>query len=252
MEQELMSLGLGYYESKAINLLLSQKLNLRQISDKTKIPFGKVYSVIKSLKEKELVKETNTRPKLIYIENASEIISKLIKDKKEKDYENESKLKSLVTEIDKIKGNKTKFFEIGTSSQENKLIQLRTFNEAENEVLQIINIYHKPKSNRNSKNIWEKSIINAVKRGVIFKTIYPIKCEIPKTLEKLNKKHPDKFQIKRLDTDFTRCDIIDNNKVMIKLIHEDPLQFGGILFIEDEKLNRNLRKIFYELWNGAS
>ena len=70
-------------------------------------------------------------------------------------------------------------------------------------------------------------------------------------LEKLNKKQPEKFQVKKLDTDFVRCDIIDNDKVLIKLVHQDALQFGGILFIENEKLNENLRNIFYELWEQA-
>ena len=73
MEQELRELGLENYESKALSVLLSEKANLRQLSDKAKIPFGKVYSVVKSLKEKGLVKESNSRPKLIYIENALDL-----------------------------------------------------------------------------------------------------------------------------------------------------------------------------------
>jgi sugar-specific transcriptional regulator TrmB len=84
MEKELQELGLGYYESKALNALLKERLNLRQLSKKSEIPFGKVYSVIKSLKQKNLIKETNTRPKLIYVENASEVISRLISQKKAK------------------------------------------------------------------------------------------------------------------------------------------------------------------------
>jgi len=52
-----------------------------------------------------------------------------------------------------------------------------------------------------------------------------------------------------MDTDFTRCDLIDDRKIMIKFVRQDPIQFGGILFIEDEKLNENLRKIFYMMWD---
>ncbi len=251
MEKELMQLGLDYYESKALSLLFNSKLNLRQISDKAKIPFGKVYSVVKNLKEKGLVKETNSRPKLIYVDNASEIISNLIELKKKNDLEIESKLKETASQFDRNKGKETKFFQIGTTTEDNRNIQLRTFKEAKNEVLQILNIYHKPHSNRQSKNLWEKSIVKAVERGIIFKSIYPIKSKIPILLEKLNERSPEKFQIKRIGTDFTRCDIIDEDKVLIKLVHEDPLQFGGVLFIEDEKLNENLRKIFYELWEKS-
>ncbi len=251
MEKELKELGLSNYESKAIAILLSEKLNLRELSKKSNIPFGKVYSIIKNLKEKGLIKETNSRPKLIYIDNASEVVSKLFKEKQEKERKLSEKLREVATEIDLNKNRETKFFQIGTTVGENKAIQLRSFNEANKEVLQILNIYHKPKSNRESKTLWEKSIIQAVNRGIEFKSIYPKKIELPNILKKLSKKSPDKFQIRRYNTDFVRCDIIDDNKVLIKLVQQDPLQFGGVFFIENEKLNENLKKIFYELWEQA-
>jgi len=251
MEKELMSLGLENYESRALALLLSEKLNLRQLSIKAKIPFGKVYSIIKKLKEKDLIKETNSRPKLIYVENSSEVISKLIRNKKLRENETIEKLKSFASEIDLSKSRETKFFQIGTTAEENKKIQLRSFNEANREVLQILNIYHKPKSNRESKNIWERAILESIKRGIVFKAIYPKNLDLPVKIKKLNKEYPNNFQIKRHNTDFVRCDIIDNDKIMIKLVQRDPLQFGGIFFIENEKLNENLKKIFYELWESV-
>lgn len=251
MKKELQELGLSYYESKALEVLLHTRVNLKELSRKTEIPFGKIYSIIKGLKEKNLIKETNSRPKLVYIDNASEILARLIKEKQEKEKFTIEKIRDIATEIDNKKGKTTKFFQIGTTIKDNEKIQLRTFNEAENEVLQILNIHHKPKSNRLNKTIWEKAIINAVNRGVIFKSIYPTKTLLPKTLFNLNKKNSKKFQVKRMDTNFVRCDIIDKKKVLIKLVQEDPLQFGGVLFIENEKLAENLRKIFYELWEHA-
>lgn len=86
------------------------------------------------------------------------------------------------------------------------------------------------------------------KAGQKKRTIYPRKTILPKILSKLNKQHPEKFNVKRFDTDFTRCDIIDGKKVMIKLVQQDPLQFGGIFFIENENLATNLKKIFNEMW----
>ena len=195
-----------------------------------------------------MIKETNSRPKLVYIDNASEVISGLLEEKQERDRKINEKLREVAIESDKSEGKETKFFQIGTTTEDNKKIQMRSFQEAENEVLQIINIHHKPKSNRESKTIWEKEIENAVKRGVVFKSIYPQDTRLPIILEKLNKKYPDKFQIKRFDSDFARCDIIDRKKVMIKLVHQDALQFGGILFIENEKLAENLSRIFSEIW----
>ncbi len=251
MIEELKHLGLSNYESKAVFLLMKEKLNLRELSKKANIPFGKVYSVVKSLKEKGFILETNSRPKLVYVENASEIIGRLIKEKQEKDKAVLEKLREVSTIIDKERGKETKFFQIGTTVQENKEIQLRTFKEAENEVLQILNTHHKPQSNRESKTLWEKEIEKAVKKGILFKAIYPKNAILPLILQRLNKKHPNKFQIKKLDTDFIRCDIVDGKKVLLKLVQEDPLQFGGILFIENERLAENLTKIFNEMWEQA-
>jgi len=251
MINELKQLGLSNYEAKVLEILLKEKIELRELSKKSGIPFGKIYSVVKSLKEKNFVNETNSRPKLVYVENASEVIARLIKEKQEKEKLALGKLREIATQIDKNHGKETKFFQIGTTIEDNKKIQLRTFQEAEKEILQILNIHHKPKSNRESKTIWEREIVNAIKRGVKFKAIYPKNCELPIILKNLNKNYPSKFKIKRFDTDFIRCDIIDEKKVMLKLVRNDPILFGGILFIEDEKLAENLKRIFNQMWEQA-
>jgi sugar-specific transcriptional regulator TrmB len=251
MIEELTALGLEYYEAKAFVVLLKDKMSLDDISRKSGIPFGKVYSVIKKLKEKGIVLETNSRPKLVYIENASEIIGRLIQEKQEKDKRLNEKLRVIATEFDKAKNKPTKFLNIGVNNEENRQIQMRSFSEANEEVLQIINIHHKPKSNRESKTMWEKEISKAVIRGVVFKSIYPKEAVLPRILQELNKKYPLGFQVRRFNSDFIRTDIIDRKKVLLKIVGQDPLQFGGVLFIENERLAENLIKIFYELWEQA-
>ncbi len=251
MEIDLTKFGLNYYEGKVLYTLFYKRRDIRDLSKNSKVPFGKIYSIIKSLKEKGLVQETNTRPKLIYIENVSEVISKLISEKERKETEAIERLRMVAAEADKSKGNRTKFFDIGTSIEDNKIIQLRTFNEAEKEVLQLINIHHKPQSNRKSKTLWEKAIVNAIGRGVTLKVIYPKEAKLPAILERLNKHSPDKFQVRRFNTDFVRYDIVDSKKVLIKLVHKDALQYGGVLFLEDKKLADNLKSIFYGMWEEA-
>ncbi len=141
-------------------------------------------------------------------------------------------IRELVTEIDKNKKQTTRFFQIGINQEDNRKIQLRTFEEAENEVLQILNIHHKPKSNRESKTVWEKEIKKAAKRGVIFKAIYPKKIILPKVIQELNKKYPKKFQVKRYNAEFIRWNIINGKKVLIKLVNEDPIMFGGVFLLK--------------------
>jgi len=251
MISELKELGLSYYEAKILEVLLKERLNLRELSRKSGVPFGKIYSIVKNLKEKNIIKETNSRPKLVYIEDITEIIDKFLKDRQEKDRQLAENIRNNIINIEKEGGKQSRFFEIGTTMEDNKRIQLRAFHEAENEVLQIFNIYHKPSSNRESKIIWEKEIENAVKRGVIFKSIYPKSAVLPPILKKLNETMPEKFQVKRLDTDFTRCEIEDGRKVLIKLVQKDILQFGWIVFVENDKFAENLTRIFRQMWENA-
>jgi len=247
-----MGLGLGRYEAKVLTILFKEKINLRDLSKKSGVPFGKVYSVVKNLGKKGLVQETNSRPKLIYVENASEVISKLIKEKQDKEKMVNEKLREMTTKIDKGKKRATKFFQIGVSKEERREIQLRTWREAQDEILQILNIHHNPKVNRQSKIIYEKEIEQAVKRGVKIKYLFPKNKQLPKILEKLHNKKPALFQVRRLDTSFPRCDIVDGKKVLMKLAHEDVANSGGSIFVENEKLAENLIKIFNEMWEQAS
>ncbi|MCX6748523.1 MAG: hypothetical protein NT076_02875, partial [Candidatus Pacearchaeota archaeon] len=142
MFDELISLGLENYEARALDSLFKERLKLRELSKKSRIPFGKVYSVIKSLKRKNLVRETNSRPKLVYVENVSDVVSRLIKEKQDKERLILENLREFSARIDKEKNKETKFFQIGIEKEERREIQLRSFKEAKNEVLQILNIYH--------------------------------------------------------------------------------------------------------------
>ena len=251
MIEQLKQLGLSHYESKVLEILLKEQLPIRELSKKSDVPFGKIYSIIKSLKQRNIVKETNSRPKLVYVENASEVISDLIKEKQEKEKLLLNNLRELTTEIDKERKRETRFFQIGITPEERREIQLRTWREAEEEVLQILNIHHNPKINRQGKRIYEKEIEKAIQRGIKFKYLFPENKELPKILKKLNKKYPEDFQVKKLNTDFPRCDIIDRRKVLIKLVHQDIANSGGSIFIEHEKLAENLVEIFSEFWEQA-
>ncbi|MBS3148379.1 hypothetical protein J4219_05825 [Candidatus Woesearchaeota archaeon] len=251
MLDKLKELGLSHYESLAFTELLSERLTFKQISRKAKIPAGKVYSVVNSLHSRGLISLSENRPKQAFVHNASETVRKLIKQKQVEHEALITTLRTYATEIDASKAQPTKFFQLGTTLDDNKSIQSRTFIEAEREVCQIINIHHKPHSNRKSKTIWEQEIEKAVGRGVRFRSIYPIDCKLPNSLAELNKKHPALFAVKRLDTDFCRCDIIDGKKTLIKLIHQDATHHGGVIFVENERFASNLQELFEQFWQNV-
>ena len=45
MIEELKALGLEHYEAKVLSILFKERLNLRELSKKSGVPFGKVYSL---------------------------------------------------------------------------------------------------------------------------------------------------------------------------------------------------------------
>jgi len=249
VSRALKSLGLSHYEAKALGIALRERVTPKQLSKKAGIPPGKVHSIVLSLVRKGLLEQSESRPKQVFVVNASLVIDKLIGDKQREHDALLSELRSLAVHIDASKSQASKFFDIGTTIDDNKRVQLRTFAEGQKEVCQIINIHHKPKSNRGAKVIWEQEIASAIKRGVMFRSIYPVKVVLPAILSKLPK---DRFIVRRLDTDFTRCDIIDGRKTLIKLVHQDAVQYGGVLFIENERFSKNLQELFEHLWEQTA
>ncbi|MBI4451010.1 hypothetical protein HY642_03480 [Candidatus Woesearchaeota archaeon] len=244
----LQELGLSYYESKSLHELLKESSTYKDLSRRAGIPPGKVYSVVRALKEKGLASETAARPKQVYVPDAQSVLALLIEQKRNKDEALFAEVRHLASGLAASTSKPPRFFQLGTTLEDNKTIQSRTFNEAEHEVCQILNIHHKPQSNRRAKAQWETEISDAIKRGVLFRCIYPAAAKLPLSLERLPK---SQFQVRRLDTDFTRCDIIDKRKALIKLVHEDAIAYGGVIFLENEKFARNLQHVFEQLWEEA-
>ena len=240
---------MSYYESKAVDALLKERLTPKLLARKAQIPPGKVYSIISALLEKGLVEETDSRPKQLFIPDPAALIGTLIEGKQREQEHLFSELRHLASSAAISRSQPSRFFQIGTTLEDNRDIQLRSFLEAKHEVCQIINKHHRPSSNRSSKTVWERAIADAVKRGVTFRSLYPEDAELPVLLQQLP---ASKFQVRRLTTDFTRCDIIDRKSVLLKLVHADATAYGGILFIENEKLARNLQGIFEQLWLQSS
>lgn len=251
MIKELQKLGLNFYESKALDKLIIEDLTAKELSKKADIPYGKTHSLLLGLKEKDLISSTQKRPQKYFVENVSLMINSLLSKKINEDQQIVDKLQKKATQIDVEKQKQTYFFEIGTDNEDNKELQMKVFNEAQKEVCQILNVIHKPHSNRAKKEMWENAIVDAVNKGVKFREIYPVDSELPLILKKLVEEKPEMFQIRRLDTSMARVDIVDNKIALVKVNYTDPLLFGGVFLIRNRKLANNLQNIFEDLWKKA-
>jgi sugar-specific transcriptional regulator TrmB len=244
--------GFNYYEDKALEAVIRESLTVKEIIKKANIPPGKVYSILKSLSKRGIISESTSRPKQYYVENPTKLISSLIEQKQNKDEDIISKARFLVSSIPKKENyNQDYFIKIGTTREDNREIQLKVFRDAKKEVLQILNSKHKPNMNRTQKDEWESEIKKSIERGVKFKALYHTSTIIPENILRLSKNKVNKFEIRKTENDIYRMDIIDSKKVMIKIVSDDPLMFGGIIFIENEKLAKNLKVLFEDLWKKA-
>lgn len=230
--------------------IIRERLTVKEIIRKTGIPPGKVYSVLKSLSERGIISESGTRPKKFYVDNPVKMMVELIEQKQTKNDEAISKARLMISALPRNRNdsNQNYFFKIGVVPSENMEIQLKMFNDAKEEVCQILNSKHKPDMNRQHKDVWEESIKKAIGRGVKFRAIYHKNTLIPPNIIKLPK---DRFEIRRTSNDLYRLDIVDDKKIMIKIVYDDPLLFGGIIFVENEKLAKNLKAIFEDVWKNS-
>lgn len=248
MIEKFQKLGLTYYESRALVAIIEGPLTPKELARKAQIPPGKVYSVIRALEFKRLAAHTASRPKRVFVESVSAALQPLLERKQVETDSLLVSLRDMATRLDVGQARPPRFFEAGASLEDNLRLQLRFFVEAKSEVCQILSIHHQPAANREQKLAFEREIGRAVARGVRFRAIYPMTCTLPALLERLRRAHPKIFQVRRLDTDFVRCDVADRRKVLIKLVHPDIVEFSGLVYLEHDPLARALQRLFERLW----
>ena len=82
-ESTLQKLGLGEYESRALDKLITHHdITAEEIAKYTEIPYTKVYHVLTSLEKQGLVKSTIERPKKYRPIEPEEIIGLILEKKK--------------------------------------------------------------------------------------------------------------------------------------------------------------------------
>ena len=225
-----------------------QSSSARQIAKTIGLSEQKVYPYLKNLLQRGFLTSTGTHP-TSYLLGSARVFQTALEQHKAEVEQTEDFLKQLAEEQRIRSRQENPFYQVATTLEWNERLQLKAFGLAQKEFLQILNIHHDPASNRSQKLHFERAIVAMLDRGVSFKTIYPKGKELPTIL----KNNLQRFEVRRLDTTFQRCDIIDERYVLLKIIDErDILNFIGALFIDDKKLARNLKNTFFLLWEKAS
>ncbi len=219
----------------------------KQIAMELRISEQKIYPYLKNLAERGYVVAEESRPSRYSLGHSSAFKRKLEKQrrdmKKAKDF-----LLNLAHHQSEINRIENPFIKTAATLDENLRLQLYAIDIAKKEFLQVLNIYHTQTSNRRQKSQFEKAIARMLERGVNYKTIYPETKKVPKLLDG----YKNRFEFRRLNTTFQRCDIIDRRYILLKILDEnDVMNFIGAIFIDDPDLAKNLRYTFFKLWETA-
>ncbi len=239
--------GLTNYQSSLFLCILKNKnSDAKHLSKLANVPIGRIYSELDVLEKQQLVDISSDRPKKYSIESPREKIIRLIEAEKVKLEDLE---KNALTEYVTLS---KKSAEVFSANNEVKQSQIDCFRWAKEEICQCLGSLHKPSESRDLKLIYEKEIVSAVNKGVIFKALYQKGQVPPNCIIELNKKSPDKFQIRYSEVKLPRFEIIDSNQILLKV--QDPTDTTdtlGTVIINDIVLAKKLRLRFMSMWDDC-
>ncbi|MFW9874430.1 MAG: TrmB family transcriptional regulator [Candidatus Thorarchaeota archaeon] len=282
--QELMeflrSAELSNYEIKTyMTLLKSNRLTARELSDKSKVPTGRIYEILDSLKEKGMIEIQDSRPKIYkamtFNEASLNIISHLKNNQQRKVSFLINHAKQLETKINAmnfpINKNSSKIF-WSTAYGWHSIFELyiKRFNSLKENLLMTGFLNENTLKILPQAKDFYKGILIALNRGIQIKYLWSFEfderplSEEQKTrnellFKKITKKLKDLFNISSKINEFemkytqkripTFYDIFDNNRVLIKLQNPiKPWQIFACLNVLDPVLAHELKEKYENIW----
>jgi sugar-specific transcriptional regulator TrmB len=254
--------GLSNYESRAYLTLLSAGIGTaKEISDDSKIPFGRIYDVLSSLENKGLADKQESRPRKFIAKEPKVALNNLLAMKKAEVHsltKKAIKIEEKLSSLHKVIPEESLFWSVALG--ENAIDQyIKRISETEKEIQIIINIRVAARFPR--KDVI-KDLIKTLRllgmSGVLVKVL--LAGVAPKTLEEqyLASIIPffdvlEKAELRHTQISTSAFDIIDREKVVMKIMNPvEPDEFFALIFIWQTKFAMELKEKFQELWTNAT
>jgi len=245
MEENLRRLGLTGYEIKVYETLLAEgSMKGGEISRKSNVPHGRTYEVLQKLIQKNLVQQTQTKPKTFRLTEPQIGIDFLIDSKQKELTEIKNNLKE---SLKKHKPNQIK-------ETDEKIIILsgkRVLAPIIKKELESVKKYFKRMFTFDYLPYdvvrIEKSLI---KKGVKFQILATEIDE--KKLLLMKKAIQIGYDVKYFPVQELRLSIIDGQKSMINLVNEKNHEDRTVILVESKELTKALESYFDILWKKAS
>lgn len=260
----LRSLGLSTYEAEAYLTLLSLgTAEAHIISSRADIPTGRIYDVLNSLKEMNLVDVQDSRPRRYKAVDPRVAVKRILSRKKrelDEKYEQLSRAalsleKTLVKKEEQQK-EKSPFWSVAVGHREVHEAFEKRIAEAEKEILMYLELerydpYDEPMFGE---------MVRALERGVVIKILLGAGdianlqgLGFSSTISRLITFLGGNLHVRVVEKVHTPYDIIDGEKVILTVKNPiDPGEYFAVISVWDRELGEGLREKFQEVWEKSA
>ena len=268
MDEELLAkIGLNKYESSVyLTLLRQDSIEASKLSHASKVPIGKIYEVLKALKNYELVEIHSSRPQRYRAVDPKSAFKLMYKRKEEETLNELKMLKETFDEIERELCNdnspqnvETVFWPDRFRNNELNEMVASSFEKIEHEICVVIHIKYKPERSElydASVSTFSKAYLSLIQRGIKVKILDPGSQLLPSlkelidSIEDLSFKRyfKDLMEVRILETEYNFT-IIDSKITLLDI--EDQFNMSrnlGMTRIYDESYAKRFKTKFDELW----
>ena len=262
-ENVLEKYGLTNYEFAAYTALLRQgACEAKDLSDRSKVPTGRIYDVTGSLESKGLVEiQKYSRPKLYSAVDPSIAMKYLLERKKE---ELEILIENALVVEDELKTyhrltpSESLFWKIGIGEEAIDRFNTR-LREVQDEIL-FYGEFYETKPHMHAKEIIQEleAFVELQERGVTLKILMGLRdSESMQQMMELTLPFMDRLDIDKMEAKLTKTItnpfvVMDNEKVLIKIKNPANLtEYFASIYVWQRKFANELSSKFQEMWSKA-
>lgn len=260
----LRSLGLSTYEAEAYLALLSLgAAEAHTISSQAKIPTGRIYDVLNSLKEINLIEVQDSRPRRYIAVDPRVAVKRILSRKKRELDEKYEQLSRAALSLEKTmvkKGEqqreKSLFWSVAVGQREVHEVFEKRIAEAEKEILMYLELerydpYDEPMFGE---------MVRALERGVFIKILLGAgdlanlqSLGFSSTISRLIPFLGGNLHVRVVEKVHTPYDVVDGEKVILAVKNPvDPGEYFAVISVWGRELGEGLREKFHEVWEKAT
>lgn len=268
MDEELLAkIGLNKYESSVYLTLLKQdSMEASKLSYASKVPIGKIYEVLKALKNYELVEIQSSRPQRYRAVDPKSAFKLMYKRKEEETLNGLKILKETFDEIERelYKDNlpqnvETVFWPDRFRNNELNEMVNSSFEKIEHDICVVIHAKYKPERSEiydASAYTFSKAFLSLVQRGIKVKILDPgsqLLTSLKELIDSIEDQSfkrslKDLMEVRILETEYNFT-VIDSKITLLDV--EDQFNMSrnlGMTRIYDESYAKRFKTKFDELW----